>query len=243
MTFSRKTLITITEYTPPSLASGSFTGGGPTASEELVPTLLDKQGYLWKSADDAARARVREVEIELRAQVKHSFDLGLRPSHLDTHMGVVYRRPELLRVYEKVAMYYNLKPMLVRPSSKIARRVIMERKVTVLERLILEAEKLGVPLLDELCTEVLGRSYQEKVKGFRSILADLIPGTVNQVIVHLGLDTEELRAIIRGERYIERYLDYKLVTSPEALKFIEAFNVMLVSWRDLDVFDEKAPFS
>jgi len=167
---------------------------------------------LWKSADDTARAKVREVEIELRAQVKRNFDLGLRPSHLDTHMGVVYRRPELLKVYVKVAVDYDLKPMLVRPSSKIARRVVVEKKVIVPERLILEAEKLGVPLLDELYTEIPGRSYQEKVKGFRFILADLRPRTVNQVIVHLGLNTEELGAIIRGERYIERYLDYKLVT-------------------------------
>jgi len=206
---------------------------GPITPKEKVPTLIDDQGYLWSNASEAAKARVEEVETELRAQVKRSLSFGLRPSHLDTHMGVIYRRPDFLRAYIKVAIDYNLKPMLVKLSSEIAREAIREMKVKIPKGLILEMEKLGVPLLDELYTKIPGLSLQEKVKGFRSILTKLRAGTITQVIVHLGFDNEELKAIIRGKHYIERYLDYKLITSPEALKLIEEFNVTLISWRDL----------
>jgi len=205
---------------------------GPVAPKNLVPSLLDDQGYLWRRASDAARARVEEVELELKAQVKRSFELGFKPSHLDTHMGTVYQRPALLRTYMKVAVEHGLRPMLVKPSAEIVRRAL-EEGVVLPDGLVKEMEALGTPMLDELYTEIPGDDFQERIRGFRAILARLRPGTVNQVIVHLGLDDEELRAAIRGKHYIKRYLDYRLVTSPEAAKLVEEYGVTLIGWKDL----------
>ncbi|MBO3800401.1 MAG: hypothetical protein FGF52_05045 [Candidatus Brockarchaeota archaeon] len=57
------------------------------------------------------------------------------------------------------------------------------------------------------------------------------PGTLTQLIVHLGLSDEEMKAITPS--YMERFLDYQLVTSKEALKIVEELGFTLIGWRDL----------
>lgn len=64
---------------------------GPVADPGNVPGLLDPHGYLWPEVVDVVKsASAAEVEKEIRAQVERSISLGIRPGHLDTHMGTLY---------------------------------------------------------------------------------------------------------------------------------------------------------
>src|SRR3954468_2572783 len=60
---------------------------GSTESKDKVPSLLDSTGTFPSDvAPVAAKAKAAEVERELRAQVERALALGIRPTHLDSHM-------------------------------------------------------------------------------------------------------------------------------------------------------------
>lgn len=203
---------------------------GPVNSKSEVPTLLDEQGYLHREAKDAAKAFRGEVEKELRAQVKRALQLGLHPSHLDTHMGPVFFRPDLLETYVKVALDNGLIPMLIKPGDN-ALEVAKQTGIMISEDLVDAILKSRTPMLDNFIGLTFGADLQERIKWFRSVLKDIKPGTVTQIIVHLGLPEEEIRAIIPS--HVDRYLDYQLVTSKEARQIVEESGFTLVGWKDL----------
>jgi hypothetical protein len=49
-----------------------------------------------------------EAEREIRAQVRRALNLGIHPTHLDTHMGAVIATPAIFAAYLKVAQEYQL---------------------------------------------------------------------------------------------------------------------------------------
>ena len=83
---------------------------GPILGQSAVPTLVDVNGYFFKSeADFAARKpKLAEVEKELRAQIERALNTGLRIDYIDNHMGTASSTPELRALMEKLAKEYGL---------------------------------------------------------------------------------------------------------------------------------------
>jgi len=208
---------------------------GPVSPKSKVSTLLDEQGYLHREAKDAAKASREEVEAELRAQVERAFELGLHPSHLDTHMGPVFFKPDLLETYVRVALDNSLIPMLIKPTDS-AFKVAERMGIVISEDLVSRILKAETPMLDNFIGMTFGSDLQERIKWFRNVLKDIGPGTLTQIIVHLGLPDEEMKAIIPSQgvtSHRDRYLDYQLVTSREAKGIVETLGFTLVGWKDL----------
>lgn len=60
----------------------------PLTNRQRVPSLVDETGDLFlatRSSELLGRARLPEVELELRAQIHAVLDAGLAPTHLDWH--------------------------------------------------------------------------------------------------------------------------------------------------------------
>ena len=55
---------------------------GPAAQRNDIPSLVDNLGYLHQKWMGETRINLREVEIELRAQIEKAYAAGLRPTHL-----------------------------------------------------------------------------------------------------------------------------------------------------------------
>lgn len=91
---------------------------GPVASRDRVPSLVDPKGYLWRGNTPViSNAKLSEAEIELRAQIKRARQFGVPLGHLDTHMGTLLSRPDLLKLYVNLGIEYNLPIMFTRQAT------------------------------------------------------------------------------------------------------------------------------
>jgi chitin disaccharide deacetylase len=74
--------------------------------------LVDSGGFFHSNVP-ATRASADRgaVEDELRAQIEVALEAGLRPSHLDAHMGCACT-PEFIDIYAKLAAEYKIPAML-----------------------------------------------------------------------------------------------------------------------------------
>ena len=193
---------------------------GSVESKDKVPSLLDSAGvFPNETAPVAARARADEVERELRAQVDRALALGIRPTHLDSHMGALFTTPELIGTYIKVARAYRL-PFLALRGDPRSPTPFLTGKDVVLDAVVIAGPE--VP--------------RDQWKDFYlKAIAGLKPG-LTEMIVHLGYDDAELRAVtVNHEPYGSawRQRDYDVVMSPEFKKALQDNKVILVTWRDL----------
>lgn len=195
---------------------------GPVESKQNVPSLLDPSGYLWPETRSAvAHIKPEEAEREIRAQVERAIAMGIHPTHLDTHMGVLSARPELFAVYAKVAHEFNLPFLAVRAAnmppamlSRLSNKDILVDSVTGVSP--------GVAPAD------WSEFYTDTIKNLK-------PG-LTEMIVHLGHDDAEMQAVMVG--YPDygsawRQRDYNVITSVEFKKAIEENHIVLIHWKDL----------
>ena len=194
---------------------------GSVESADKVPSLLDSDGTFPKEDSVvAARAKPLEVERELRAQVERALALGIRPTHLDSHMGSLFTTPALIATYIKVAREYHLPFLALRGDRRAAPRPPLSSQDVLLDTVIIASPE--VP--------------RDQWKAFYlKAIANLKPG-LTEMIVHLGRDDSELQAVmVNHEPYgsVWRQHDYDVVTSPEFKKALQDNHVILVTWKEL----------
>ncbi|NOY42957.1 MAG: ChbG/HpnK family deacetylase [Planctomycetes bacterium] len=204
---------------------------GPVAPSDQVPSLIDEEGYLWGNVRSVAlNAKADEVAIELRAQINRALEFGVPLSHLDTHMGAVISRPDLLEVYVNLASEFNLPVLMLREFDEKKKR---EYPALVLERAGKLAKKLedgGFPLLDRLAQFYEGDTYEERHARYVETLRNLQPG-FNQLIIHCGYADDELRAITSSAE--RRDGDRRVFMDPQIAKMIESLDIEVVTWKQL----------
>jgi hypothetical protein len=195
---------------------------GPVESKDKVPSLLDPSGSLWPDTEPAARnIKPDEAERELRAQVERAISMGIHPTHLDSHMGVLFATPELFATYIKVAREYKLPFLAVRgPQAPANLLSMLTDKDIVLD---------SVVMADPSVTPANWRAF------YTNAIKTLKPG-VTYMIVHLGHDDAELQAVAAdhpdyGAAWRQR--DYDVVTSSEFKQALEANHIITIHWKDL----------
>ncbi|MGA1988506.1 MAG: polysaccharide deacetylase family protein [Candidatus Sulfotelmatobacter sp.] len=195
---------------------------GPVASANTVPSLLDPSGYLWPDTPQALGAlKPAEVEREIRAQIERANAFGIHPTHLDSHMGTLFSRPDLFAVYVKVAHEYKL-PFLafIAPDTPTQLSSLLSDKDVLVNAVVIANPSI----------------HPADWKTFYiNAIKNLKPG-VTEIIVHLGHDDAELQAITvdhsdYGAAWRQR--DYDVMTSPEFKRAIEDNHVIPIRWRDL----------
>jgi predicted glycoside hydrolase/deacetylase ChbG (UPF0249 family) len=195
---------------------------GPVEAKDQVQSLLDLSGYLWPETGPAAQnLKAEEAEREIRAQLERAIAAGIHPTHLDTHMGVLFSRPDLFATYVKVAHDYNLPFLAVR---------VADERVKLLSQL---SEKDVIVDSIVMANPTVHADQWKEFYG--TAIKNLKPG-LSEMIVHLGHDDAELQAVTIdhpdfGSAWRQR--DYDVVTSPEFKKILEENHIVLIKWRDL----------
>jgi predicted glycoside hydrolase/deacetylase ChbG (UPF0249 family) len=204
---------------------------GSVESKDKVPSLFDPSGYLWPETLPAVHnIKPEEAEREIRSQVERAISLGIHPTHLDSHMGVLFSSPELFAVYVKVAHEYKLPFLAVRiPNAPAQFFSLLSDKDVIVDSVIIANTTI---LPSEWQDSHLKNGWQD---FYLKAVKDLKPG-LTEMIVHLGRDDAELRAVTLdhpdyGAAWRQR--DYDVVTSPEFKKALEENHIILVKWKDL----------
>ncbi len=203
----------------------------PVAPADKVKGLIDPQGYMWSSVEQVVRnASPQEVETEIRAQIETALKFGLKPTHLDSHMGTLYSDPRFFEVFLKVAMDYKITPMVFSPTPEImlmsASRGIHYRDVYK------RIQELGIPTIDYLNPQYeLGDTYEQHRRRLHEYIRTLRPG-VNELIVHLGEDDPEGNAITSGWRY--RVDELKILMEPAFKELVQQSGIRLFTYRELN---------
>jgi predicted glycoside hydrolase/deacetylase ChbG (UPF0249 family) len=194
---------------------------GSVESSDKVQSLLDSAGTF--PDDDsvvAAKAKPLEVEREIRAQIVRALALGIRPTHLDSHMGSLFTTPELMATYVKVAREYHLPFLAPRGDPAVKPKPPLSENDVLLDAVVIAGPEIP----------------RDQWKQFYlKAIADLKPG-LTEMIVHLGHDDSELQAVtVDHEPYGSawRQRDYDVMNSPEFKKALADNHVIVIKWKDL----------
>jgi predicted glycoside hydrolase/deacetylase ChbG (UPF0249 family) len=201
----------------------SYKWGGVTSSDQIT-SLLDKEGYFYPTVEELGKVgKGEEARKELKAQIDKVIASGVEPTHIDTHMGSVLANPELIKVYLELSDEYHL-PILF-PRAYVA----------MLPPDIAKIFGSKLFLLDNLF--MLDRSMIKGkwIDAYKTAIEGMKPG-LNQMIVHLGIDNDELKAICSGQDDYGsewRQKDLDLVTSREFMDLLKANKIVLITWKQV----------
>jgi chitin disaccharide deacetylase len=203
---------------------------GPVAPHEKVPGLIDPKGYLFNEVVPVAMsAKASEVGTEIRAQLARARQMGMHPSHLDTHMGTVFARPDYTLEYMKVAMEEQIPAMVVEMTPRTIEKFKKQRYPITEDALKLVAS-YTLPKLDDMHSVVEGKTYEDKRTKFFEQLRLFSPG-LNEIIFHPSIETEGLKKITNS--WQQRVWEEKLFHDPVVQAYIKENGIIVTNWKEV----------
>ncbi len=173
-------------------------------------SFTESDGTLPRTVEAVRRRAVRsELESEFRAQIERVLAARLRPTHLDSHMDVIF--PDLLA---KLARDYDI------PTHNV------------------EAAGAGTPAFVMASRECFSATAGDRVERFCEYLRTRSDGD-HLVVVHAAEDGGELRAMASPDSPVRpwardyRVADLAMILDARARRAWEDSGVRLISFADL----------
>jgi chitin disaccharide deacetylase len=207
---------------------------GPVAGKKAVPGLVDNEGCMWRSVPQViTHASPDEIEIEIRAQIDRAETLGVPLTHLDSHMGTLFAKPDYFMRYMRVAIEKKL-PMLAVGGHMTHVSKNEPETAQSLRPLIPKIWNGGLPVIDDLHT---GWSGLDTPAKFQAALEELKPG-VTEFLFHASVPTEDF-PLITGS-HANRKADLEALTSDKTKEILKRRHIVLTTWRELMQRRQKA---
>lgn len=202
----------------------------PVAPADKVKGLIDPLGYMWSSVEQVVRhASPQEVELELRAQIEMALKLGLKPTHLDSHMGTLYADPRFFEVFLKLGIEYKIPPMVFSPTPEIM--LMASARGMNYKAVYQRIQQAGLPTIDAHNPQYeIGESYDKHRARLHQYIRQLKSG-VNELIVHLGEADPEGHAITSHWQY--RVDELRILMEPAFKELLQQSGVQLYTYREL----------
>ena len=179
-------------------------------------------------AQVTANASPEEVEKEIRAQIKAANQMGIRPTHLDSHMGCIfYGRPEYLKSYLKIAQELNIPAMI---NQQMVDGII-KPNASLFEGINVDM----FPVVDQLFMAE-PKDYEAGMEAYYTNSLNNLTSGLNVILVHLAFDDAEMNAVTAAHDTYHapwRQDDYDFFTSDKARQLLKKNNVKLVTWREV----------
>lgn len=199
------------------------------SSRDAGTGLVDRQGYLWHTREDAIRHVTEEAARgEMRAQIDTALASGIDVTHIDTHMGSVIH-PKFLPTYLSLAAEYEVPAFLPRITrarlQALSQGDMADAYLQALEAI--DASK--VPMLDEIIIETL-IAKQDKMDFYQGLIDAIEPG-LTHLLFHPAKDSEELSAI--ADTHVSRHADYMAFRGPVLREYAEQQGIRIIGYREL----------
>ncbi len=203
---------------------------GPISTRDPRSGMIDEEGYFYPKSQPVQQHGDPDcVTGEIEAQVQRAFAMGMRPTHLDTHMGAV-AHPKFMRGYVQVAIKYSLPPMIFRMEhAEWMARGMDAETANMAVMLAGYLESLGLPMLDHIFGLDLGKP-DGGLDEAKAAFAGLKPG-ITHFILHPSKDTPELRDIAPDWR--ARVANYNTFLSEDLREYIRSIGVQVIGYRQI----------
>lgn len=195
----------------------------PLAGKNQVPGLTDAHGCLPDNVGMVVEnATADEVELEIRAQLDRALTMGLPVTHMDSHMGTLFR-PEFIERYVKVGIEKQIPILMVSRAGEMAKKTWAG----------------GLPVLDHIHSDSYNwktTDIDEKVGLYVDAIRNLKPG-ITYMIIHCTKPNDMI-GIINGNRDF-LYGDYYAMIDPRTKKAIEEEGIILTTMKELKARRDK----
>jgi predicted glycoside hydrolase/deacetylase ChbG (UPF0249 family) len=194
----------------------------PLSTVSRASGLIDDDGYMWRDVASLRRHIVPEAaEVEMRAQIERCLSAGIKPTHVDAHMGAAMMA-DLLPIELRLAREYGLFPVL-------PRTITWAPDPKAYQRMLDELEQASLPVVDH-CRATLPKVRDELPQAWQQIIWALPDG-----LTHFALhatqpgDFEAISSQHAGWRLAE----YELLASGAFAQWLEAAGIRVISYRNL----------
>ncbi len=219
---------------------------GPLAGVNAVPGLVDAEGAFWSSANAVVmRAGADEVDREIRAQLDRAERMGFHPTHLDSHMGTLFDKPEFLDKYVRLGIEKQIPVMIPGGHNTYlsADRSASEQALSGMRQIGEQLWRAGLPVLDDLHNTSYGWKIPAglnvrdddqlrtwRTRNYMDTLRQLKPG-VTMVIMHCTAPTDVFPHI--SDSGPIRRADMLAMLDPAFQRFLKEQGFILTTWSEL----------
>ena len=191
------------------------------SQKDAISSLINGNGNFYEKKKDVIKnSNPEHIRKELQAQIDYAMSIGIKPTHLDSHEGVLFFSPEFFKIYLEVSEKNRLPVFVPKLLAAHFNDDFPQPKNLVVVKMYMADKNV---------------SFENWAGYYGSILNNLEPG-LNEMIVHLGIDNNEMKKITSnriafGSKW--RNLDYNIVSSPEFMASLIKNNIKLVTWREI----------
>jgi hypothetical protein len=153
----------------------------------------------------------------------------MKPSHIDTHMGTLYSRPDYTRAYLEVAVAEQVPAMVIEMTPRTIAKFRAQGYPFSDEMLKLIAD-YPMPKLDDFHSVAPGATYEEKRQKFVDQVRALPPG-LHEVIFHPSVESEGLKRITNS--WQQRVWEDRLLADPVVRQFWREQGVVMTDWKEV----------
>ncbi len=202
----------------------------PLLPRDRVSSLVDADGYLWRSLLQlAVRSDVTQVRAEIRAQLERARAAGIRPSHITTDMGALLTRPDLTKAYLDLAEEYWLPAVMIELTPPVVDR-LREEGFPLSDEMIQIIARYPLPKLDDIQFIADAESYEEKRAAFYELVANL-PAGLTEIVAQPAHHSAALEQI--SPRWQNHAWAARLLADPEVQAFLKDQGVVLTDWKEI----------
>jgi predicted glycoside hydrolase/deacetylase ChbG (UPF0249 family) len=196
-----------------------------------VPGLIDSEGKMWRSVEEVVvNGTAKEVEKEIRAQIDKAISLGMKPSHIDTHMGSLYGSAEFVNVFLKIAEEYNIPANAIELSNDNVAEHFRKAGYPINDKVIEILNNYKLPKLDFFSSVPKGDTYEKKREKFFELVKQ-IPNGLTEIIFHPSLGSEKLKSITNS--WQQRIWEAEIFADPVVAKFFEDEEIIFTNWIEI----------
>lgn len=211
---------------------------GPVTRHSDVSSLVTTEGYFHNNCKHFEQgASPSQVSLELSSQVEMALNLGVKPTHADSHMGSLYGletgRHFLFETLD-VCAYYGLPFRLPRYVNPLQQHVVSQQYKDSIKMLADVADQKGVIIVDYLVGLPFELEKDETVDSFthsiKEFVTHLQPG-VTELIIHPSKPSLELDSFHREPQ--KRVIEWEAMLQPELHQYLQEQHIKLIHWHEL----------